>query len=101
MTAVITAIDRETFPIDGSTLYVLFEAKPTVYVEHLPTISKQCATMLDAILSWACIHPCIDEIIIIMSAWTGLIIIVLQFAATIKKEQKQVSIKRLLKKKSG
>ena len=39
-----------TFPKDGNFVLSL-KRKYIVYVEHLPTISKQCATMLDTILT--------------------------------------------------
>ena len=69
-----------------------FEAKlyKLVYVEHLPTISKQYATMLYAIL--------IEDVAthIPTGVWAGLIMY--YNFMYIKKKQKQVSIIKFLKR---
>ena len=71
-------------------LLYLVSSETTVYVERLPMISKQWTPFY-----WACCHPR-NNGWLVTGAWVGLI---MYFTCRyIKKEQKQVSIKRFLKR---
>ena len=78
----------------------LVRSKTIVYVERLP-ISSQCATLMDAIfiIEQVSAHTMVQKLTV--DVWTKLFaqcIIILKDLIRTKKEQKQVLIKRFLKR---